>query len=61
MNSLNPNPTERNLKHMSTAVTLDPFNGLRLFEDAVTRLMSEPRAEPARGRPPSTFSKPKMP
>ena len=28
---------------MSTAVTLDPFNGLRLFEDAVTRLMSEPR------------------
>jgi HSP20 family protein len=29
---------------MSTAVTLDPFNGLRLFEDAVTRLMSEPRA-----------------
>jgi HSP20 family protein len=27
---------------MSTA--LDPFNGLRLFEDAVTRLMSEPRA-----------------
>ena len=29
---------------MSTAVTLDPFGGLRLFEDAVTRLMSEPRA-----------------
>jgi HSP20 family protein len=29
---------------MSTAVTLDPFHGLRLFEDAVTRLMSEPRA-----------------
>jgi HSP20 family protein len=29
---------------MSTPVTLDPFNGLRLFEDAVTRLMSEPRA-----------------
>jgi HSP20 family protein len=28
---------------MSTAVSLDPFNGLRLFEDAVTRLMSEPR------------------
>jgi len=28
---------------MSTAVTLDPFHGLRLFEDAVTRLMSEPR------------------
>ena len=32
---------------MSTAVTLDPFQGLRFFEDAVTRLMSEPRA----GRP----------
>jgi HSP20 family protein len=31
---------------MSTAVT-DPFQGLRLFEDAVTRLMSEPRT----GRP----------
>ena len=29
---------------MSTAVTLDPFRGLRMFEDAVTRLMSEPRA-----------------
>lgn len=29
---------------MSTAVTHDPFSGLRLFEDAVTRLMSEPRA-----------------
>jgi HSP20 family protein len=29
---------------MSTAVTLDPFQGLRLFEDAVTRMMSEPRA-----------------
>jgi len=29
---------------MSTAVTLDPFSGLRMFEDAVTRLMSEPRA-----------------
>src|ERR1700712_2298064 len=28
---------------MSTAVSLDPFNGLRVFEDAVTRLMSEPR------------------
>jgi HSP20 family protein len=27
---------------MSTA--LDPFTGMRLFEDAVTRLMSEPRA-----------------
>ena len=32
---------------MSTALTLDPFQGLRLFEDAVTRLMSEPSA----GRP----------
>src|ERR1700728_1336030 len=28
----------------TTAVTFDPFHGLRLFEDAVTRLMSEPRA-----------------
>jgi HSP20 family protein len=28
----------------TTAVTFDPFNGFRLFEDAVTRLMSEPRA-----------------
>lgn len=34
---------------MSTPQALihDPFNGLRLFEDAVTRLMSEPRT----GRP----------
>jgi HSP20 family protein len=32
---------------MSTALSLDPFHGLRLFEDAVTRLMSEPSA----GRP----------
>ena len=29
---------------MSTAITTDPFQGLRFFEDAVTRLMSEPRA-----------------
>src|ERR1700735_5177720 len=29
---------------MSTSLTLDPLNGLRLFEEAVTRLMSEPRA-----------------
>jgi len=29
---------------MSTANTVDPFQGLRFFEDAVTRLMSEPRA-----------------
>jgi HSP20 family protein len=29
---------------MSTAVTFDPFNGLRLFEDTVTRMMSEPRS-----------------
>lgn len=28
---------------MSTAITLDPFQGLRVFEDAVTRLISEPR------------------
>jgi HSP20 family protein len=32
---------------MSTAITVDPFQGLRFFEDAVTRLMSEPRT----GRP----------
>jgi HSP20 family protein len=32
---------------MSTAITVDPFQGLRFFEDAVTRLMNEPRA----GRP----------
>jgi HSP20 family protein len=25
------------------SLTTDPFNGLRLFEDAVTRMMSEPR------------------
>jgi HSP20 family protein len=42
MNTLNPKPRERNLKIMS-----DVYNGLRLFEDAVTRLMSEPRT----GRP----------
>jgi HSP20 family protein len=29
---------------MSTALSLDPFHGLRLFEDAVTRLMSDPSA-----------------
>jgi HSP20 family protein len=28
---------------MSTSLTLDPLHGLRLFEDAVTRMMSEPR------------------
>lgn len=32
---------------MDTALTTDPFSGLRVFEDAVTRLMSEPRT----GRP----------
>jgi HSP20 family protein len=32
---------------MSTALTLDPFQNLQFFEDAVTRLMNEPRA----GRP----------
>lgn len=33
---------------MSTAITaVDPFQGLRFFEDAVTRLMNEPRT----GRP----------
>jgi HSP20 family protein len=29
---------------MSTSLNLDPMHGLRLFEDAVTRMMSEPRA-----------------
>jgi len=28
---------------MSTPAVVDPFQGLRFFEDAVTRLMSEPR------------------
>jgi HSP20 family protein len=28
---------------MSTSLSIDPLHGLRLFEDAVTRLMSEPR------------------
>lgn len=28
---------------MSTAITVDPFQGLRFFEDAVTRMMNEPR------------------
>jgi HSP20 family protein len=32
---------------MSTVLNLEPFQGLRLFEDAITRLMSEPRT----GRP----------
>lgn len=32
---------------MSTAITLDPYQGFRYFEDAVTRLMNEPRT----GRP----------
>lgn len=32
---------------MSNALSLDPFQGLRHFEDAITRLMSEPRT----GRP----------
>lgn len=29
---------------MSTAVTIDPFGGLRLFEDAISRLTSDSRA-----------------
>jgi len=29
---------------MSTALSPDPFGGLRFFEDAITRLMSEPRS-----------------
>jgi len=32
---------------MSTSLQIDPFQGLRIFEDAVTRLMNEPRT----GRP----------
>ena len=28
---------------MSTTLSVDPLHGLRLFEDAVTRMMSEPR------------------
>jgi HSP20 family protein len=32
---------------MTNSLSIDPFQGLRLFEDAVTRLMSEPSA----GRP----------
>lgn len=28
---------------MSTSLSFDPMHGLRLFEDAMTRLMSEPR------------------
>jgi len=32
---------------MNSALASDPFSGLRMFEDAVTRLMSEPRT----GRP----------
>ena len=37
------NPAKGTLSNMSTAITLDPFQGLRVFEDAVTRLISEPR------------------
>ena len=32
---------------MSTSLQLDPFQGLRIFEDSITRLMNEPRT----GRP----------
>ncbi len=28
----------------TTAISADPFHGLRFFEDAVTRLLNEPRA-----------------
>src|SRR5580700_7140084 len=44
---MNPNLTKGIETSMSTALSLDPFQGIRLFEDAVTRLMSEPRT----GRP----------
>src|SRR5947209_10637018 len=43
----NPDQAERNLKTMSNAISVDPFQGLRIFEDAVARMMSEPRS----GRP----------
>lgn len=36
---------------MSTAVTFDPFNGLRLFEDAVTRAVAHTMSEPHGNRP----------
>jgi HSP20 family protein len=42
MTLLESNFAERNLLTMS--LTHDPFQGLRIFEDAVTRMMSEPRA-----------------
>jgi HSP20 family protein len=41
---MNPNTTKGNLTTMSTSLSIDPLHGLRLFEDAVTRMMSEPRA-----------------
>jgi HSP20 family protein len=44
MNSLNPNPTKGIETIMSTTLSVDPLHGLRLFEDAMTRIMSEPRA-----------------
>src|ERR1700733_7939833 len=44
---MHPNLTKGIQTTMSSAVSLDPFQGIRLFEDAVTRLLSEPRT----GRP----------
>ena len=44
---MNPKDKKGIEKTMSTALTLDPVNGLRFLEDAVTRLLSEPRT----GRP----------
>ena len=44
---MNPNQKKGIENSMSTALSIDPIHGLRLFEDAITRLMSEPRT----GRP----------
>jgi len=41
---MNPNHLKGIYTNMSAAVTFDPFNGLRHFEDAVARMMSEPRS-----------------
>ncbi len=43
MRILNPIQTKGIENTMSTSLTIDPMHGLRLFEDAVTRMMSEPR------------------
>jgi HSP20 family protein len=45
MESTHQHFTERNTSNTmsTTAVTFDPFQNFRFFEDAVTRLMNEPR------------------